>query len=45
VKGEVIGETKGKKIVVFRFRRRKNIRRKTGHRQAYTQVRITDISA
>ncbi|HIG87824.1 MAG TPA: 50S ribosomal protein L21 [Planctomycetes bacterium] len=45
VKGEVIGEIKGKKIVVFRFRRRKNIRRKTGHRQHYTQVRITDISA
>ncbi|MDE0903064.1 MAG: 50S ribosomal protein L21 [Planctomycetota bacterium] len=45
VKGEVIGETKGKKLVIFRFRRRKNIRRKTGHRQHYTQVRITEISA
>ena len=45
VKGEVIGETKGKKLVIFRFKRRKNIRRKTGHRQHYTKVRITDISA
>jgi large subunit ribosomal protein L21 len=43
VTGEVIGDSKGKKIVVFRFRRRKNIRRKTGHRQNYTRVRITDI--
>ena len=45
VKGEVVGETKGKKLVIFRFKRRKNIRRKTGHRQRYTTVRITDISA
>lgn len=43
VKGEVLGEHKGKKLVIFRFKRRKNIRRKTGHRQTYTRVRITDI--
>ena len=45
VEGEVIGEAKGKKLTIFRFRRRKNIRRKTGHRQRYTNVRITGITA
>jgi large subunit ribosomal protein L21 len=45
VKAEVLGTTRGKKIVVFRFKRRKNVRRKTGHRQSYTKVRITDINA
>ena len=45
VEGEVIGEAKGKKLTIFRFRRRKNIRRKTGHRQRYTHVRITGITA
>ena len=41
--GEVIGHKKGKKLTVFRFKRRKNVRVKRGHRQAYTQVRITNI--
>ncbi|MBL4769919.1 MAG: 50S ribosomal protein L21 [Planctomycetes bacterium] len=45
VKGEVLGTTRGKKLVIFRFKRRKNVRRKTGHRQSFTKVRITDISA
>jgi len=44
VKAEVLGESKGKKLVIFRFKRRKNIRRKTGHRQHYTKVRITEIN-
>jgi len=44
VKAEVIGEAKGKKLVIFRFKRRKGIRRKTGHRQHYTKVRITEIN-
>jgi large subunit ribosomal protein L21 len=44
VKGEVVGDAKGKKLTVFRFKRRKNVRRKTGHRQRFTRVRITDIS-
>ena len=44
VTGEVIGETKGEKIVVFRFKRRKNVRVKTGHRQRYTDVKITNIT-
>ncbi len=45
VTGEVLGEVKGKKLVIFRFKRRKNIRVKNGHRQRYTRVRITEINA
>lgn len=45
VVGEVIGQSKGKKLVIFRFKRRKNVRAKTGHRQKYTRVRITEINA
>ena len=44
VTGEVMGEARGDKLVVFRFKRRKNIRVKRGHRQSYTRVRITDIN-
>lgn len=37
-------ETKGKKLEIQKFRRRKNVRRHTGHRQKYTTVRITGIA-
>lgn len=43
VTGEVVGDVKGPKIYVWKFKRRKNYRRKTGHRQGYTEVRITDV--
>ena len=43
VTGEVVGDGKEPKIYVFKFKRRKNYRRKTGHRQGYTEVRITDV--
>jgi large subunit ribosomal protein L21 len=43
VSAEVLGNTKGKKEVIFRFKRRKNVRIKKGHRQKYTRVRITSI--
>jgi large subunit ribosomal protein L21 len=43
VTGEVIGEAKGEKIYVFKFKRRKNYRRKTGHRAKFTDVRITGV--
>jgi len=43
VTAEVLGEVKGEKIYVFRFKRRKNIRRKTGHRTKFTNVRITGV--
>ncbi len=43
VTAEVLGEVKGEKIYVWRFKRRKNVRRKTGHRTRFTRVRITDV--
>lgn len=45
VTAEVLGEEKGEKLVAFRFHRRKNVRVKRGHRQAYTRIRITEINA
>lgn len=45
VTGEVLGEEKGEKVIAFRFKRRKNVRVKRGHRQRYTRVKITGISA
>lgn len=44
VTAEVLGEVKGPKIDIFKYRRRKGYRRKTGHRQPYLQVRITAIN-
>ena len=41
----VLGESKGDKIVVRKFKRRKNYRRKQGHRQRYTRIRIESIEA
>lgn len=43
VEAEVIGEGKDRKIYVFKFKRRKNYRRKTGHRARFTEVLITDV--
>ena len=40
----VIGEAKGPKLVIRWFRRRKNSRRKNGHRQKYTFVEIKEIN-
>jgi len=45
VTATVLGEVKGAKIVVRKFKRRKNYRRKQGHRQRYTQVRIDSIES
>ncbi|HEX3926834.1 MAG TPA: 50S ribosomal protein L21 [Gemmatimonadales bacterium] len=43
VSAEVVGHGKEDKIYVFKFKRRKGYRRKTGHRQKYTEVRITSV--
>ena len=43
VLGKVLGPVMGPKLVVQKFRRRKNYRRKAGHRQLYTQVKITSV--
>ena len=44
VTGEVVSQGRGKKITVIKFKRRKNYLRKKGHRQAFTDVRITAIN-
>ncbi len=45
VTAEVVEQTRGPKIVIFKKRRRKNFRRRTGHRQYLTVVKIADIAA
>jgi large subunit ribosomal protein L21 len=45
VVGQVVRIGRAKKIVIGKFKRRKNYRRRQGHRQAFTQVRITRIDA
>jgi large subunit ribosomal protein L21 len=43
VAGEILEHGRGPKVIAFKKRRRKNSRRKRGHRQEYTLVRITEI--
>ena len=43
VTGKIINEVKGKKVISFKFKRRKSSRRKIGHRQKYTALEITGI--
>lgn len=45
VTGKVIRHGRGQKIIVFKYKSKKNYRRKQGHRQAFTQVEITKIQA
>jgi len=45
VTAEVIGRTRGEKLIIFKKRRRQNSRRKNGHRQDYLSVKITNIAA
>jgi large subunit ribosomal protein L21 len=43
VKAEIIRHGRDKKIIVFKRKRRKNYRRKQGHRQGFTEVRVDEI--
>jgi large subunit ribosomal protein L21 len=43
VAGEVVRQSRGAKVIAFKKRRRKNSRRRRGHRQDFTVVRITEI--
>ncbi|MDM7947074.1 50S ribosomal protein L21 [Oceanibaculum nanhaiense] len=45
VAAEIIEQTRGDKVIIFKKKRRKNHRRKNGHRQDLTVLRITDINA
>ena len=43
VEGKVVGQIRDEKIVVYKYKSKKNYRRKQGHRQPYTKVEITKI--
>jgi large subunit ribosomal protein L21 len=43
VKAEVVSHGRGDKIHIYKFKAKTNYRRHTGHRQPYTEVRVTDI--
>ena len=45
VVSEILAQTRGEKIDVFKFKKRKKYRKKTGHRQELTRVRIAEIVA
>ncbi|MDL1962892.1 MAG: 50S ribosomal protein L21 [Deltaproteobacteria bacterium] len=44
VNGHIVEQGKAKKIIVFKYKRRKGYRRKQGHRQQYTAVKIDNIA-
>jgi large subunit ribosomal protein L21 len=44
VVGKIVNQFKTKKIIIQKFRRRKNVRRRNGHRQPYTVVQITSLA-
>ena len=44
VSAEVLGQDRGEKIIVFKRKRRKGYRKKQGHRQDFTEVRVTEIT-
>ncbi len=44
VEAKIVAQELGPKVVVFKFRRRKNYRRKNGHRQPFTALEITSIT-
>lgn len=44
VTGKVVRHGRGKKIVVLKYKSKKNYRRKAGHRQPFTQVEITKVN-
>jgi len=45
VEGQIVEQGKSKKIIVFKYKRRKRYRRKQGHRQFFTAVKIGKIAA
>ena len=45
VQGTILEQARDRKVIVFKFRRRKNYKRKNGHRQYFTRVRIDAIEA
>lgn len=45
VSGKVVGHGKDRKVIVFKYKAKKNIRKKTGHRQPHTKIEIVKINA
>ena len=45
VSAEIVSHGRGEKLIVYKFKRRKNYRNKNGHRQSYTEVKINDVHA
>ena len=45
IKVDVIGDTKGKKVIVYKYKRKTGYHKKNGHRQQLTAVKITKINA
>jgi large subunit ribosomal protein L21 len=44
VKAEIVDQGRHRKIIIFKMKRRKNYRRKAGHRQPFTALKIVDIA-
>ncbi len=44
VEAKILEQDRGKKVIIFKFRRRKNYHRKTGHRQPFTALEITNVT-
>ncbi|MFH1756689.1 MAG: 50S ribosomal protein L21 [Pseudomonadota bacterium] len=42
--GEILGQKRAKKVIVFKMKRRKGYQKRQGHRQAFTSLRIKEIS-
>ena len=45
VKAKIVAQDRAKKVIVFKYKRRKNYRKKYGHRQPFTEIEITGVSA
>ncbi|HEY1239862.1 MAG TPA: 50S ribosomal protein L21 [Bryobacteraceae bacterium] len=45
VKATIVGNGRGDKVIVFKFKRKKQYKKTIGHRQSFTEVKVGDISA
>lgn len=45
VEAEILGQRQDKKLIVYKFRRRKRYQRKNGHRQRFTEVKVLSVTA
>jgi large subunit ribosomal protein L21 len=43
VEGKIVGQVKGEKIIIYKYKSKKNYHRRAGHRQHYTKVEITAV--